>query len=57
MQLGDLQDQLERKFVKLESHDTTIPTEKGALKVLDDWWTANRRGKPSDSIRERWGRG
>ncbi len=46
MQLGDLQDQLERKFVELESHDTTIPTEKGALKVLDDWWTANSRGKP-----------
>jgi hypothetical protein len=46
MQLGDLQNQLERKFAEIESHDTTIPTEKGALKVLDDWWTANSRGKP-----------
>lgn len=46
MQIGDLQDQLERKFVELESQHTTIPTEKDALKVLDDWWTANSRGKP-----------
>jgi hypothetical protein len=46
MQLGDLQDQLERKFVELESHDTTIPTERAALKVLDEWWIANSRGKP-----------
>ena len=46
MDLGDLQEQLERKFVELESHDTTIPTEKDALKVLDDWWTAKSRGKP-----------
>jgi Bifunctional DNA primase/polymerase, N-terminal len=46
MDIGDLQERLEKIFSKLEFESQEIDTEPGALNLLADWWDANHRGKP-----------
>jgi hypothetical protein len=42
MDLGDLQEQLNAKFTRLDNEELIIDTEPGALKLMNDWWTGSR---------------
>jgi len=46
MDVGDLETRLEQIFSKLDGETAVIDTDSAALKLLDEWWNDNSRGKP-----------
>jgi hypothetical protein len=46
MDVGDLETRLETFLTKLDGETAVIDTADAALKLLDEWWNDNSRGKP-----------
>ena len=46
MDICDLETRLENVFRKLDGEPTIIDTDESALKLLNEWWNDNSRGKP-----------